>query len=171
MNAATVIPAEDAMSRDKASRLVAESSRIASDALLANPLLDFDRLLLVRRRADAPRLGLPHNWESNCVLPRAGYGNDLAVLAPVSPAGTLATLYRPDDDAFVGDVELLQQVRVDEAVDGQRQRAVAEAEREPVRRLRRLDAEPSPYVIEERQPEKAGVALIHKSKKIGYLLA
>jgi formylglycine-generating enzyme required for sulfatase activity/cytochrome c553 len=79
---------------------------LQADALLANPLLDFDRLLLVRRRADAPRLGLPNNWESNCVLPRAGYGNDIAVLSPVSPAGTLATLYRPEDDGFVGDVEL-----------------------------------------------------------------
>jgi formylglycine-generating enzyme required for sulfatase activity len=92
---------------DPAAVAAAESwLALQADALLANPLLDFDRLLLVRRRADAPRLGLPHNWESNCVLPRIGYGNDIAVLAPVSPAGTLATLYRPDDDAFVGDVEL-----------------------------------------------------------------
>jgi len=79
---------------------------LQEDALLANPLLDFDRLLLVRRSEKAPRLGLPQNWESNCVLPRAGYGNDIAALSPVSPSGTLTTLYRPADDAFVGDLEL-----------------------------------------------------------------
>ncbi len=76
------------------------------EALLANPLIDFDRLLLVRRSDKSPRLGLPQNWQSNCVLPRSGYGNDIAVLSPVSPDGTLTTLYRPPDDGFVGDLEL-----------------------------------------------------------------
>jgi formylglycine-generating enzyme required for sulfatase activity len=92
----------------KADALAAAESWLAlqTEALLANPLLDFDRLLLVRRSAKAPRLGLPANWESNCVLPRTGYDNEIAVLSPVSPAGTLSTLYRPADDTFVGDLEL-----------------------------------------------------------------
>ena len=77
---------------------------LQNDALLANPLLDFKRLLLVRRKAN--QLGLPMNFESNCVLPRTGYGNDIAVLSPVSPRGTITTLYRPQDDGFVGDLEL-----------------------------------------------------------------
>ncbi|MCC7490817.1 MAG: SUMF1/EgtB/PvdO family nonheme iron enzyme [Fimbriimonadaceae bacterium] len=72
--------------------------------LLANPLLDCDQLLLVRRRAD--RLGLPANWQSNCVLPRSGYGNDLATLDLRHLAAPLRTVYRPAGDAFVGDVEL-----------------------------------------------------------------
>jgi hypothetical protein len=38
------------------------------DALLANPLLDFERLLLIQR--DAKHLGLPQNWEGNSSLPR-----------------------------------------------------------------------------------------------------
>ena len=64
--------------------------------LLANPILrDFSSVLLVRRNVNAPSLGLPANWESNCVLPRRGYGNDLAVLAPFSPGAPLTTLYRP----------------------------------------------------------------------------
>ena len=75
--------------------------------LLANPLLrDFSSVLLVRRNANAPSLGLPANWASNCVLPRTGYNNDLAVLAPFSPGAPLTTLYRPGDDSFVGDVDL-----------------------------------------------------------------
>ena len=80
--------------------------QLQRDALLANPLIDFKKLLLVRRSAKAKRLGLPQNWQSNCVLPRTGYGNDIAVLSPVSPDGKLTTLYRPDNDTFVGDVDL-----------------------------------------------------------------
>ena len=73
--------------------------------LLANPLLhDFSSILLVRRNANS--LGLPANWESNCALPRTGYGNDLAVLALASLEAPLTTLYRPADDTFVGDVDL-----------------------------------------------------------------
>ena len=48
------------------------------EALLANPLLDFDRLLLVKRRDN--NLGLPQNWQGNCSLSREGYDNEIAVL-------------------------------------------------------------------------------------------
>jgi hypothetical protein len=37
-----------------------------------NPLLDFERLLLVKRGVGSPALGLPQNWQSNCVLPASG---------------------------------------------------------------------------------------------------
>lgn len=75
--------------------------------LMANPLLQtFDSILVLRRSVHAPRLGLPQNWESNCVLPRTGYSNDIAVLTPVAPEGTLTTRYRPVQDTFVGDLEL-----------------------------------------------------------------
>jgi hypothetical protein len=43
------------------------------EALLANPLLDFPNLLLIKRPANAPSLGLPRNWESNCSVPGDGY--------------------------------------------------------------------------------------------------
>jgi formylglycine-generating enzyme required for sulfatase activity len=75
-------------------------------ALLANPLLDFDRLLLVRRSADSPKLGLPQNWQGNCALPRSGFDNEIAVLSPLDPRGALTTLYRPEKGVFVGDVDL-----------------------------------------------------------------
>ena len=130
------------------------------EVLLANPLLDFDRLLLVRRGLPQPeeaqdtlatkdppsvkdlaglRLrpkpplaprksvlsrserrhrpsrrkrrvpiahGLPQNWQGNCALPKTGYDNEIAVLAPVQPAGRLTTLFRPEAGVFVGDVDL-----------------------------------------------------------------
>ncbi|MBI2299619.1 MAG: SUMF1/EgtB/PvdO family nonheme iron enzyme [Armatimonadetes bacterium] len=71
------------------------------EALLSNPLLGFDRLLVVRRGVG--QLGLPQNWQSNSSLPRTGYDNELMVLSPVRPDGGLTTLYKPDGGRFVGD--------------------------------------------------------------------
>ncbi len=77
-----------------------------AEALLANPLLDFDRLLLIRR--GEKQLGLTNNWNSNSSIAKAGYDNELAVLSPVRPGGALTTLFRPDGNGskFVGDVDL-----------------------------------------------------------------
>ena len=72
------------------------------EALLDNPLLDFDKLLMIRRRG---RLGMPHNWQGNCVM-RGGFDNEITVLSPVKPGGRLTTIYRPESAAFVGDVDL-----------------------------------------------------------------
>ncbi|MBN2473822.1 MAG: SUMF1/EgtB/PvdO family nonheme iron enzyme [Pirellulales bacterium] len=83
---------------------VEQFQALQRDALLANPLLDFDGLLLVRRGAS--RLGLPQNWQGNCALPKDGYDNEIAVLSPVRPDGKLTTLYRPEAGQFVGDVDL-----------------------------------------------------------------
>ena len=77
---------------------------LRDEALLANPLLDFDRLLLVKRGAN--KLGLPMNYQGNCSLDPAGYDNEIAVLSPVRPDGALTTLYRPEGGRFVGDVDL-----------------------------------------------------------------
>jgi formylglycine-generating enzyme required for sulfatase activity len=82
---------------------VEKFNALRQEALLANPLLDFDKLLLIKRRG---HLGLPQNWQGNCSLPRSGFDNEIDVLSPVSPAGTLTTLYRPERPVFVGDVEL-----------------------------------------------------------------
>ena len=89
---------------ERADRLVEEFHRLKREALLANPLLDFDRLLFVRRKAD--QLGLPQNWQGNCALPRSGFDNEIAVLAPPHPEGRTSTLFRPERNVFVGDVDL-----------------------------------------------------------------
>jgi len=87
---------------DKLIRVGDEFETLRTEALLANPLLDFDRLLLIKRRGN---LGLPQNWQGNCVM-RGGFDNEIAVLSPVSPDGELTTLYRPESSRFVGDVDL-----------------------------------------------------------------
>ena len=89
---------------DRAASLAVDLRALQREALLANPLLDFDRLLVVKRRPDM--LGLPQNWQGNCALARQGFDNEIATLSPVRPDGALTTLYRPEKKVFVGDVEL-----------------------------------------------------------------
>ena len=72
------------------------------EALLANPLLNFDKLLLIKRRGN---LGLPHNWQGNCVM-RGSFDNEIMTLSPVRPGGELTTVYRPENKSFVGDIDL-----------------------------------------------------------------
>jgi len=77
---------------------------LATEALLANPLLDFDGLLLVKR--GKANLGLTQNWNSNSSLPTTGYDNEIALLSPARPDGRLTTVFRPEGGRFVGDVDL-----------------------------------------------------------------
>jgi formylglycine-generating enzyme required for sulfatase activity len=91
----------DPQAVDEVERLLA----LRRDALLANPLLDFGRLLLVKRPAAAPQWGLPANFQGNDSLPRTGFDDELAVLSPLRPDGTLTTVLRPEKN-FVGDVDL-----------------------------------------------------------------
>lgn len=79
-------------------------AHLSEEALLSNPLLDFDRLLLIKRKAE--NLGLPQNWQSNSSLPRSGFDNEIMTLSPVSPNGKLTTLYHPEGGRFIGDVDL-----------------------------------------------------------------
>ena len=73
-------------------------------ALLENPVLNFDRLLLVKRGEE--NLGLPMNWESNSSLPSTGFDNEIAVLSLSDLARAPKVIYRPENGEFVGDVDL-----------------------------------------------------------------
>jgi formylglycine-generating enzyme required for sulfatase activity len=87
--------------------VAAEAERLVAGvraALLANPLLDFDAVLVVQR--DPKRLGLPANWEGNSSLPPRGYANSLAVLSGLHSNAVVRTLYQPPQTEFVGDVDL-----------------------------------------------------------------
>ncbi|MGD0899762.1 MAG: SUMF1/EgtB/PvdO family nonheme iron enzyme, partial [Thermoguttaceae bacterium] len=91
-----------------------EYQDLRQEALLANPLLDFERLLLVKRFTGYSVAGIhnclepgqPINWQGNSSLPTHGYDNEIAVLSPVRPDGRMTTLYRPTETPFVGDVDL-----------------------------------------------------------------
>ncbi|MBT3199711.1 MAG: SUMF1/EgtB/PvdO family nonheme iron enzyme [Phycisphaerales bacterium] len=84
--------------------LLKQFEALCQEALLANPLLNFDKLLLVRR--GSKNIGLVNNWLGNSSIRGTGFENEIAVLSPVSPKGKITTLYKPEGGRFVGDVDL-----------------------------------------------------------------
>jgi len=85
-------------------KLAHDLNKLRYDALLSNPLLDFEKLLLLKRRRG--QLGLPVNHKCNSGIEQIGYDNEIAVLAPVRPDGKLQTLFRPQGGKFVGEIDL-----------------------------------------------------------------
>ena len=73
------------------------------EPLLANPLLDFEELMVVRRSMN--RLGLPQNWQGNCSMPSTGYDNELVAFSLRGDAAP-RHVFRPEGSRFVGDVRL-----------------------------------------------------------------
>ena len=94
------------MGDESALETLGEFQRFQRELLLANPLIDFDRLLIVKRSTRSPDLGLPYNWQGNSALPRSGFDDEIAIL-PLDPArAELTRLYKPEKPVFVGDVDL-----------------------------------------------------------------
>jgi len=97
---------------------------LARKALLSNPLLDFDHLLLIERKplSDPRRakgdedndkslgrfLGLPQqsSWQLDTMTNTDGWDNEIVVLSPVRPEGELTTLYRPPQGRLVTEMDL-----------------------------------------------------------------
>jgi len=71
------------------------------EALLANPLLDFDKILLVRRKGTA----LPANWQGNSSMKKNGYTNDIVVLTGLND-GKITSLFTPENGNYVGETDL-----------------------------------------------------------------
>ena len=90
--------------QDEGHKISDQFRALKSEALLSNPLLDFERLLLIQRGQQ--QLGLPANYDANTEIPRVGYDNQLVALSPVRPEGTLKPVFRPEQGKFVGDVDL-----------------------------------------------------------------
>lgn len=92
------------------------------EALLANPLLEGMRLLVVKRKPSPlmpPKgqkgwwsrnpgldIGMPSNHECNSSLNKDGYDNEIAVLLEAAPGGALKTLHRPGAGGYAGEVDL-----------------------------------------------------------------
>ncbi len=84
-------------------------------AMLANPILDFDRILCVRRRLANPRsafggrqIGIDNlNAENHMVGPRTGFKNEIVVLSNLRGDVKTEVLYRPaDGTSVVRDLDL-----------------------------------------------------------------
>ena len=84
--------------------------RLQREALLANPLLEHLRVLVVRRAVKGSgnfrQLGMPSNHQCNSCLARGGYDNEIAVLSLSRRGGKLETLYRPANGGYVGEIDL-----------------------------------------------------------------
>ena len=90
------------------------------EALLANPLLDFESMLIIRRRIgenanhfdggmwgfNSKSLGVPDTGSGNTILPRKGFDNDIALLSPVGRDSRITSIYHPDEKVYVGDIDL-----------------------------------------------------------------
>jgi len=82
----------------------AKLEALKHEALLANPLLDFSQLLVLRRGEG--ELGLPLNYTANSMIPKNGYDNQLVVLSDWKTSPKRQTLLEPENGRFVGDIDL-----------------------------------------------------------------
>ncbi len=74
------------------------------EALLADPLLDFEELLVLKRRRG--QLGLPVNHKCNTGIERKGYDNEIIRVALKKPRQSMRTVIRPAGTEFVGEMDL-----------------------------------------------------------------
>lgn len=87
---------------DQIAAIHADFAALQKEVLLASPELDFDSFLYVRRNPHL--LGLPENYNSNSVLPKTGYNDELRRFDLRTGESTL--VYKPENSEFVGDLEL-----------------------------------------------------------------
>jgi formylglycine-generating enzyme required for sulfatase activity len=78
-----------------------EFEALRREALLGNPLLDFDKILLVRRKGVA----LPNNWQGNTSMKKNGYTNDIVILNGLNN-GKITPLFTPKGGNYVGETDL-----------------------------------------------------------------
>ncbi|MHC4645945.1 MAG: TolB family protein, partial [Planctomycetota bacterium] len=105
----------------KAAEEIEEIAALQREALLANPLLDFEKLLLIKRkphgdprRAEAPDrglgefIGLPRqsSWQLHTMRNTDEWENEIVVLSPVGPSGQFTTVYKPPGKRLVSEMEL-----------------------------------------------------------------
>ena len=86
--------------------VISEAVELKRKALMANPLLDFDEMLLIKRNARGPSLGLPANWQGNCSLPRSGYDDQIAVMKINNRGAEVKTLFKPEKARLIADIDL-----------------------------------------------------------------
>jgi formylglycine-generating enzyme required for sulfatase activity len=71
--------------------------------LLANPLLDFDKAMAIKRGLG--KLGLPANYNSNSSIGPLGYDNEIIEVSLHGKA-PVRTIFKPDQGRFAGDLSL-----------------------------------------------------------------
>jgi len=105
----------------KALRAAEEIITFQRQALLSNPLLKFDRLLLIKRKpigdprmAEEPDrgigkfIGMPQqsSWQLQTMTNTDGWDNKISILSPMRPDGKLTTLYSPPEGWLISEMDL-----------------------------------------------------------------
>ncbi len=78
-----------------------EFEQLKKEALLANPLLDFDKLLMVRHRKGGR---FARNWQTRTDC-GGSFDNELVVMSGLCE-GEVETVYKPGKGKFIGDIDL-----------------------------------------------------------------
>jgi len=73
------------------------------ELLLANPLIDFEKVLFIRRKGSE---GLTQNWQGNDPLHGRGFDNEITTFRIRQQEAPEERVYRPEEPIFVGDVDL-----------------------------------------------------------------
>lgn len=94
--------AEYVADRDAADEWNAQAAELTRAVLLANPAIDFEDILMIRRQNVSA--SFPENYSSNSSLGKTGYGNRIERLNLQTRERQV--LYQPDGDEFVGDIDL-----------------------------------------------------------------
>lgn len=95
----------DSIELDKdANRQKQKLHALATVALLDNPLLDFDCLILLKRKQG--QHALPVNHKCNAGIPQKGYDNEIAILRSFGSDAKLQTLFKPAQNLYVGEIDL-----------------------------------------------------------------
>lgn len=75
---------------------------LRKEALMANPAIDFDDILIVQR--SGKKRWLPANWQCNSSLPKLGHKNKIAKLSLKDQS--ITPIYQPEGERFIGDLDL-----------------------------------------------------------------
>ena len=82
--------------------LVEQWTALQREVLLSNPAIDFERVLLIKRRRENP--GLPRNWLGNGGM-QGRLGDELVLLDMRDPAEP-ATVFKPEGRQTIADIDL-----------------------------------------------------------------
>lgn len=85
---------------DEALKAAKDFLAFRREALLANPLLDFDKVLV----RTAKNAGLMANWMSNCSRGKGNYGNQLSVISIHDQDAPIKPIIDAPYDSFIGDI-------------------------------------------------------------------
>ena len=120
-SALSALPSTRSEDYEKAAQLSSDVHTLRDESLLSNPLLDFERLLVINRRplGDPRRsqwedrglgeyLGLPKqsSWHLSTIPRTDNWDNEITTLSPVRPSGQLTTLFKPEKSQLLTEVDL-----------------------------------------------------------------